>query len=171
MTTNRKALRNVVLYGLFALLAAWVFTLTASFPRPLLPGYPGSALFPRLTVLLMGFFSLLGILLEVIGLVRNRPTTVPAPAPDVSEMPGDGPRLTDVLAVFGLLAAFVAVSEYMGMEVGVFLFTALMIFLVTRRPFIAAVAGIASVAVVYFLFVQGLSVFMPLTFLPRYISW
>jgi len=33
------------------------------------------------------------------------------------------------------------------------------------------VSGVASVLVVYLVFVQGLSVFMPLAFLPRYLSW
>lgn len=170
MSAKPKAVQNIVLYGLFALFAGWIYSLTAGFPRPLLPGYPGSAMFPRLAVALMALFSLLGLVREVIGL-RRAQASAAAPAANDEGDAGDPTRLVDVVAVFAILAGFVAVTEYLGMEVGVFAFTALMIYLVTRKPVAALLAGVVSVAVVYLLFVQALSVFMPLTFLPRYINW
>jgi len=167
MLSRQRAIRNIIVYGAFALLASWVFVLTASFPQPLLPGYPGSAMFPRFAVGLMGFFSLFGLVREVYRLVRETGQNEPAPAEDAA-----GPVSASSFAiVVAILIGFVVVTELAGMEVGVFVFTSVSLYMVTRKALISALGGISSVVVVYFLFVQALSVFMPLAFLPRYLNW
>ena len=166
MLSRQRAIRNIIVYGAFALLASWVFVLTASFPQPLLPGYPGSAMFPRFAVGLMGFFSLFGLVREVYRLVRETGQNE-APAEDAA-VPVSVSSFAIVVAI---LIGFVVVTELAGMEVGVFVFTSASLYMVTRKALISALGGISSVVVVYFLFVQALSVFMPLAFLPRYLNW
>lgn len=167
MFSKRRAIRNIIVYGAFALLASWVFVLTASFPQPLLPGYPGSAMFPRFAVGLMGFFSIIGLLRETYRLVRETDQNEPAAAEESAEPVSTG----SFAIVLGILIAFVVVTELAGMEVGVFTFTAASLYMVTRKALISTLGGISSVIIVYFLFVQALSVFMPLAFLPRYLNW
>ncbi|MCK0209724.1 tripartite tricarboxylate transporter TctB family protein [Starkeya koreensis] len=168
MSAQKASVQNLILYGLFALFAAWVFSLTADFPQPLLPGYPGSAMFPRFAVVLMGVLSLIGIAREVLRLFSARAGAVPVPAegePDASL------NVRDVVLSCLALAAFAVALEYLGMEVAVFGFCAAMTYVATRHVVASLVSGVGSVAVVYIVFVQGLSVFLPLTFLPRHIAW
>lgn len=175
MSARKTCIRNLVLYGLFAVFALWVFSLTADFPQPLLPGYPGSAMFPRFAVVLMAALSLIGIVREVVRLVAAHGEAAPAPAAvgdaPVDDEPLSDMNLRDVVLSCLALAAFAATLEYLGMEVAVFGFCAGMTYVATRRATVSLVSGAASVAVVYVVFVQGLSVFMPLTFLPRHIFW
>ena len=56
------------------------------------------------------------------------------------------------------------------MEVAVFAFIAGGVYVRSRRVLLAAGAGLVSVVIVYVLFVQALSVHLPLTFLPRYLQ-
>jgi hypothetical protein len=174
---HKRAYLNIALYGAFAALAVSVYHLTATFPRPLLPGYPGSAMFPRFIVTLMGIFALWGMLGEAYKLLRAAPSSgAPVAAKilaDGQAGEGDDPPVTfgSFVLVICALAAFVGLTEWAGMEVGIGVFTSAMIYFVTRSAMWSLISGVCSVLVVYFLFVQGLSVFLPLTFLPRYLTW
>jgi len=170
MSAKKAAIQNLVIYGLFALLASWVFTLTADFPQPLLPGYPGSAMFPRLAVGLMGLFSTLGFIRELFRLMSGR-SALPVERSDTEGGLGSRSGASGAVLSCIVLMLFVAIIEYVGMEPAVFLFCSLMTYVATRRVGASLVSGVASVLVVYLVFVQGLSVFMPLAFLPRYLSW
>ena len=172
MPAKKAATRNLVLYGAFAAFAAWVYSLTGDFPQPLLPDYPGSAMFPRFAVVLMGLLSVVGIGWEVLRLVRAPSEGGEARAAAVDdEEPMTLATLRGVALSALALAAFVVALEYLGMEIAIFAFCGAMTYVATRRPAMALLSGLCSVAAVYIIFVQGLSVFMPLTFLPRHITW
>ena len=148
--------------GLFLTLLAFAvaaFSVTATFPSPLLPGYPGSAMFPRLVLATMGILAAFGVLRALFtGSDRyaGKVTTVP---------------VLPFAAILAVLVVFVALMAVAGMEVAIFAFVAAGYWYRTRRPLAALLAGIATVAVVYVLFVQELSVQLPLTVLPRYATW
>jgi hypothetical protein len=119
--------------------------------------------------MLMGVFGIIGIALEMLRLAREG-DGVASPKPKGNE-DGEKFQLSELLIVLVALTIFIAVTDWFGMEAGVFSFVAALVYYVTRRAFIAVIAGISAVLVVYFVFVQGLSVAMPLTFLPRYLAW
>ncbi|MDX6805541.1 tripartite tricarboxylate transporter TctB family protein [Terrihabitans rhizophilus] len=173
MTSSRqKSFINIGLYGFFILVAGFGYLQTNGFPQPLLPGYPGSAMFPRLALTLMGVFAAAGIALELLRLSRSAAAEPQAPVPLAPDEDAEEPTSArDFLIVLAMLASFVAVMQWVGMEVGVLLFVAAMVYFVTRRALTSILSGVAAVAVVYVIFCQLLSVFMPLTFLPRYLNW
>lgn len=145
------------LYAIFLALTVAGYSVTGSFPSPLLPGYPGSAMFPRLVLIVMGVICVFGLLRTLL-----RPAGV-AEAPVQLEIGG---YLLIVLSLIG----FALLLTFVGMEVAVFTFIAGGVFVRTRKPLRSAGAGLAAVAVVYVLFVQALSVHLPLAVLPRYIQ-
>lgn len=147
---------DTFLYTAFLVLALVAYSVTGSFPSPLLAGYPGSAMFPRLVLIAMGVISIFGLLRVLI-----RPK-------QVSEKPLQIELGGYLLIVFSLIG-FALSLTILGMEVAVFAFIAGCVFLRSRRVLLSAGAGLASVVVVYFLFVQALSVHLPLTVLPRYL--
>lgn len=152
---------EIGLYGLFLAIAVVAFVHTASFPAPLLRGYPGAAMFPRLVLAAMAGFCIL-------GLVRALALAIGAgAAPRASLRLHLGP----FLGVAAAIAAFVVLLTAAGMEIAVFALVAGGLWFRARRPIVAAIAGVAAVGVVYVLFVQTLSVHLPLTVLPRYPGW
>ena len=148
---------DIFLYAFFLLLALVGYSVTGSFPSPLLAGYPGSAMFPRLVLIVMGIICTFGLIR-----VLMTPARVAA-APLQIEIGG-------YLLTVASLVGFALMLVFLGMEVAVFVFIAGCIFVRTRRVLLATGAGVAAVAVVYVLFVQALSVHLPLTFLPRYLQ-
>jgi hypothetical protein len=147
---------NLTLFGTVLVLTAVAYSFTGTFPSPLLPGYPGSAMFPRLVLIVMGVIAVVGwlrVFLSPDGRVAGQNITLP---------------LLPFLAVVALLLSFAALLGLFGMEVAVFGLIGGCIWFRSRKIVMAAAAGIASVAVVYLLFVQALSVHLPLLILPRY---
>lgn len=156
MVTFSRWWVDLVLFTAFLLLAVLAFALTFSFPRPLLPGYPGSAMFPQLVLGTMGAMALLGIVRTV------------ARRADLSPQIVNVPLFPFALAILSLCVV-AALLEVAGMEIAVFMFVAGALWLRTRKIGVPALAGVLSVIVVYALFVQALSVHLPLLFLPRYL--
>ena len=148
---------DIFLYAFFLLLTLVAYSVTGNFPSPLLAGYPGSAMFPRLVLIVMGIICLFGLI---------RVLMAPARVADVPLQLEIGGYLLIVASLIGFALAL----NFIGMEVAVFGFIAGGIFVRTRRAFMSAGAGIASVVLVYALFVQALSVHLPLTILPRYLQ-
>lgn len=148
---------DIFLYAFFLLLTLVAYSVTGNFPSPLLAGYPGSAMFPRLVLIVMGIICLFGLI---------RVLMAPARVADVPLQLEIGGYLLIVASLIGFALAL----NFIGMEVAVFGFIAGGIFVRTRRAFMSAGAGIASVVLVYALFVQALSVHLPLAILPRYLQ-
>lgn len=148
---------DIILYTGFLILTLIAYSVTGSFPSPLLAGYPGSAMFPRLVLIVMGIICAFGL-----ARVLLTPARVSA-APLKFEIGG-------YLLIVASLIGFALLLTFVGMEVAVFVFIAGGIFVRTRRALVSAGAGLAAVAVVYVLFVQALSVHLPLTVLPRYLQ-
>ena len=145
---------EIGIYGLFLLFAIAAFRHTDTFPAPLLRGYPGAAMFPRLVLAAMAAFCLL-------GLARAALQRGPAGATVALPLGAFG-------AALAIVCAFVAALAALGMEVAVFALIAGSMWRRTGRPALSAAIAILSVAIVYLLFVQALSVHLPLTALPRY---
>lgn len=149
---------DLLLYGLFLVFAGLAYSVTSTFPSPLLPGYPGSAMFPRLVLIAMAVICAFGLARTLI--VRRIGPELPP-----LEVPIGG-----FLLIVASLAGFAVLLNWAGMEVAVFAFIAGALTIRTRNLLLAAGSGIAAVVVVYLLFVQALSVHLPLTVLPRYLS-
>lgn len=148
---------DLILYSSFLLLTLIAYSVTGSFPSPLLAGYPGSAMFPRLVLIVMGIISAFGLARVLLKPART------ADAPLQLEIGG-------YLLIVVSLIGFALLLTFVGMEIAVFAFIAGGIFVRTRRMLLSAGAGLAAVFVVYVLFVQALSVHLPLTVLPRYLQ-
>jgi hypothetical protein len=152
---------EIGLYGLFLAVAVVAFAYTATFPAPLLRGYPGSAMFPRLVLAAMGAICALGIArAALLALGGAAPAGAPIRLP-----------LAPFAAVIAAVAVFVVLLAAAGMEIAVFALIGGGLWFRTRRPVVAAVAGVLAVGVVYLVFAQALSVHLPLTMLPRYPGW
>jgi len=153
--TRRQA--DLVLFTVFLILALGAYQFTAYFPSPLLPGYPGSAMFPRIVLVTMGVIAIFGIVRGALAGGKR------APRGKVEIM------VTPFVAAIAFLCAFAALLTLVGMEVAVFAAIAGALFYRTRSPLLSLGFGLGSVVVVYLLFVQALSVHLPLLFLPRYL--
>jgi len=148
---------DIFLYSAFLLLTLVAYSVTGSFPSPLLAGYPGSAMFPRLVLIVMGIICLFGLVRVLISSVKKT----------------DAPLKFEIGGYFLIVASligFALLLTFVGMEVAVFAFIAGGVFVRSRRVLLSAGAGLAAVVVVYFLFVQALSVHLPLMILPRYLQ-
>lgn len=150
--TRRQS--DLIVFGFFLAVTIVCAGFTFSFPSPLLPGYPGSAMFPRIVLCAMGILSLF-------GLVRS--LLLPRDGPGLKVMVPAGPLL---LSVAGL-SAFVLTLALAGMEPAVFGFIAVASFFRSRRLVPALISGLAATLVVYVIFVEALSVRLPLLVLPR----
>jgi hypothetical protein len=153
--TRRQA--DLILFTVFLVFAIGAYQVTASFPSPLLPGYPGSAMFPRIVLVTMGVIAAFGVLRNVLTAGKKAPRgTVSIP-------------VTPFVASIAYLCAFAALLNLLGMEVAVFAAIAGGLYYRTRSLLFSACFGFGAVVVVYLLFVQALSVHLPLLILPRYI--
>src|SRR6056297_1994285 len=148
---------DILLYSIFLLLTVVAYSVTGNFPSPLLAGYPGSAMFPRLVLIVMGIICVFGLARVLLS------SAVATDIPLRFEFRGY------LLTVCSLIA-FAILLTYAGMEVAVFSFIAVGVFVRSRNLLMSIGAGVITVFVVYALFVQALSVHLPLTFLPRYLN-
>ncbi len=153
--TRRQA--DLILFAVFLILALGAYQFTAYFPSPLLPGYPGSAMFPRIVLVAMGIIVTFGFIRGVFALGKR------APRGSV-EIP-----LTPFMASVAFLCVFATLLAWVGMEAAVFAAIAGGLYYRTRSLLFSLSYGLCAVAVVYLLFVQALSVHLPLLFLPRYL--
>lgn len=156
ITFSRRRV-NFVLFAVFLVVAVAGYGVTSTFPSPFLPGYPGSAMFPRLVLVAMGVIAVAGLLRTALS--KNNKTgigTVTLPA-------------APFLSVVCLLLAFAATLHILGTEVAVFAMISGCLWFRNRNILVSGVVGLISVGVVYLVFVQALSVHLPLQFLPRYL--
>ena len=154
--TIKRRHADIGLFGLFLALAILAFRHTGSFPDPLLRGYPGSAMFPRLVLAAMALFCALGIARRLL-------------APDIAARPISLP-VGGLARAVAVAAGFVLLFAAVGVEVASFIAAAGAIWLQSRRLGLALGVGVFTVIVVYAIFVQLLGVHLPLAFLPRYLG-
>jgi hypothetical protein len=147
---------NIGLFTMFFALSVAGYAVTFSFPSPFLPGYPGSAMFPRLVLIVMGVLALASLLRAVFTSADSAPQ-------DPVELP-----LAEFFAIVLSLCTFALLLWLLGTEIAVFVTIAAGIWFRTRRIGLSVCVGLISVAVVYLLFVKVLSVHLPLLILPRY---
>lgn len=153
--TQRQASAGV--YGFFLIFSIAAYSVTAGFPSPLIRGYPGSAMFPRIVLVTMGVICLWGlatVLLTGRGAIGAKTVDIPVQA---------------FLLIMGMLGGFAVMLKLAGMEIAVFVMIAATIWIRTRNLIIAGLSGVSAIAVAYIVFVQLLSVPLPLLFLPRYL--
>ena len=147
---------DFALFAIFLALAVGSYGVTASFPSPLLPGYPGSAMFPRLILVAMGVICLFGLARMLIA-----------------RSAGAGADLTIPLGPFagvvGVARRYALLLLLAGAEIAIFCLITGCLWFRTRRLLVPVLVGLAAVVVVYLVFVQALSVHLPLRFLPRYL--
>ena len=157
MMRVRKRSLDLALFGALLALSAAAYAVTWTFPNPLLPGYPGSAMFPRVVLVGMGILAAFGIARSLLAGKRQQ-------ADEIVEA-----DMAPFAAAVAVLLLFALLLSAAGMEVAVFAFVGGGWWFRFRRIAPAAIAGAAAVLVIYVLFVQVLSVDLPLTFLPRYV--
>ncbi|WP_265516832.1 tripartite tricarboxylate transporter TctB family protein [Nitratireductor luteus] len=152
-----KRSANAGLFLIFLVLSVVAYSVTGSFPSPLLPGYPGSAIFPRIILAAMAVICIFGLLR--VFFAPRRAT--------------DGESIVISVVPFLLIAAalliFALLLAFVGTEVAILVLISVPLWLRTRNILVSGLAGLASVAVVYLLFAQALSVHLPLQFLPRFL--
>ena len=154
---------SLILLGLIAL-----FVDTFNMSRSILPGYPGDAFFPRLV---LGFTVIFALVILARGFL------LPQEAAAVGdEAPTFDVHWLELASVFVLTVIYVMILEPIGFEVAT---TLLMLCLIGPRLMmpplkalvIGAAAGVGTMLFLYICFVPLLGVFLPLKFLPRYLSF
>lgn len=148
----------------------YLFYLTTLMPESLLPGYPGDAFFPQLVLIFTAFF---GGLVLVLGIQRAR-----RGAPGLGGEPADATVKMDLLetgSVAAIAIGYMLLLERVGHEIATTLFMFVLLWPrlfagPVRATVIAAVGALATMLLVYALFVLGLGIFLPLRWLPRFIG-
>lgn len=165
---------------LLLIAAAYCFYLATQLPRSILPGYPGDGFFPRITLSVILFFGAIVLVREYL-----QPDPVMAETPDLPETgkdPGDddmsGPIRLDIVeaATIAVLSiGYMILMPRLGMEftTSIFMF---LLFLprvlqpLPRAAVTSAIGAVLTTGFVYFAFVIGLKVPLPLAFLPRFLG-
>jgi len=154
---------SLILLGLVGL-----FVDSFNMSPSILPGYPGDAFFPRLV---LGFSVTFALIILARGFF------LPQEAAAVGdEAPTFDVHWLELATVFVLSVIYVLILEPIGFEVAT---TLLMLCLVGPRLLmpplkalaIGAAAGVGTMLFLYVCFVPLLKVFLPLKFLPRYLSF
>jgi hypothetical protein len=146
---------------------AFLFYETFNMMKPILPGYPGDAFFPRLAV---GYTLVVGGLIILRGVLLPRFAAAPGEASHVIV------NWLEFLSVAALVLIYAQVLPPVGFEITTLVF--MLILLVPRfavehgllQSVIKSVAlAIPTVLVLYGVFALLLGIHLPLLFLPRYI--
>jgi putative tricarboxylic transport membrane protein len=154
---------SLILLGLVVLIVD-TFNMSPS----ILPGYPGDAFYPRLV---LGFSVIFALVILARGVF------LPQEAAAVGdEAPTFDVHWLELATVFILALVYVAILEPIGFELAT---TLLMLCLIgprllmppARALVIGTVAGVGTMLFLYVCFVPLLGVFLPLRFLPRYLSF
>jgi hypothetical protein len=153
--------------GLIFLGFAFLFYETFNMMKPILPGYPGDAFFPRLTV---GYTLIIAALIILRGVLLPRFADAPGEATHIAV------NWLEFLSVAALVLIYAQVLPPVGFEITTFVF--MMILLVPRYTveygFLksmvkSVVLTIPTVLVLYGVFALLLEIHLPLLFLPRYL--
>jgi putative tricarboxylic transport membrane protein len=154
---------SLILLGLVAL-----FIDTFNMMPSILPGYPGDAFYPRLV---LGFSAIFALIILARGIFL--PQAAAAAGHEASTF---DVHWLELVAVFALSIIYIAVLEPIGFEVATTLFMLCLIGPRLLMPplkalVIGSAAGVATMLFLYVCFVPLLKTFLPLKFLPRYLSF
>ncbi|CAN0132527.1 MAG: hypothetical protein CMF72_15830 [Mameliella sp.] len=162
--------------------AAYCFYIATQLPRSILPGYPGDGFFPRITLSVILIFAAIILLRELIRtpleVVDQVTTAVEADEDDDEDDDKSGPIRFDLLeaaTIVVLSTAYVVLMRRVGLEIMTTIFMFCLFFPRILMPWpkaaaYAAVGAVATTIFIYFAFVIGLGVSLPLAFLPRYLG-
>ena len=154
--------------GLVFLGFAFLFYETFNMMKPILPGYPGDAFFPRLAV---GYTLIIAALILLRGILLPRFAAAPGEASHVSV------HWLEFLSVAALVLVYAELLPPVGFELTTLGF--MLILLVPRfavqhglvQSVVKAVAlTIPTIIILYGVFALLLGIHLPLLFLPRYIQ-
>lgn len=162
--------RTADVIGAVLLLALSVFAyhVTTTWIPPVLPGDPGAAFFPRISLGIIFIFSIVLLIQRLMALRKT-------PARDRGAETAGGDRMVriDLAKFFQALAfsgAAVAGIGIVGFEPAAFVFLFAMLGWRTGRWVWAFVVSVVSVGIMYILFVPLLTVRLPLLFLPTHLN-
>ena len=153
--------------GMIFLGFAFLFYETFNMMKPILPGYPGDAFFPRLAV---GYTLIVAALILLRGILLPRFAAAPGESSHVSV------HWLEFLSVAALVLVYAQLLPLVGFELTTFGF--MLILLVPRfvvqhglvQSVVKSVAiTIPTVLILYGVFALLLGIHLPLLFLPRYI--
>ena len=154
--------------GLVFLGFAFLFYETFNMMKPILPGYPGDAFFPRLAV---GYTLIIAALILLRGILLPRFAVAPGEPSHVSV------HWLEFLSVAALVLVYAELLPPVGFELTTLGF--MLILLVPRfavqqglvQSVVKAVAlTIPTIIILYGVFALLLGIHLPLLFLPRYIQ-
>ncbi|HIM72988.1 MAG TPA: hypothetical protein EYM43_08555 [Alphaproteobacteria bacterium] len=154
--------------GMVFLGFAFLFYETFNMMKPILPGYPGDAFFPRLAV---GYTLIIAALILLRGILLPRFAVAPGEPSHVSV------HWLEFLSVAALVLVYAQLLPPVGFELTTLGF--MLILLVPRfavqhglvQSVVKAVAlTIPTIIILYGVFALLLGIHLPLLFLPRYIQ-
>ena len=154
--------------GMIFLGFAFLFYETFNMMKPILPGYPGDAFFPRLAV---GYTLIIAALILLRGILLPRFAVAPGEPSHVSV------HWLEFLSVAALVLVYAELLPPVGFELTTLGF--MLILLVPRfavqqglvQSVVKAVAlTIPTIIILYGVFALLLGIHLPLLFLPRYIQ-
>lgn len=154
--------------GLIFLGFAFLFYETFNMMKPILPGYPGDAFFPRLAV---GYTLVIAALIILRGILLPRFAAAPGEATHISV------NWLEFLSVAALVLIYAQVLPPVGFEITTFVFMLILLvprYLVQHGLLQSVVRSVAltipTVLILYGVFALLLGIHLPLLFLPRYIQ-
>jgi hypothetical protein len=135
--------------------------------KPILPGYPGDAFFPRLTV---GYTLIIAALIILRGILLPRFANAPGEASHVTV------NWLEFLSVAALVLIYAQLLTPVGFELTTLVFILILLvprYAVEHRLIQSVVKSVAlaipTVLVLYGVFALLLGIHLPLLFLPRYL--
>ncbi|NRB18850.1 MAG: tripartite tricarboxylate transporter TctB family protein [Rhodobacteraceae bacterium] len=159
--------------------AAYLYWTATNLPASILPGYPGDGFFPKISLAVILVFGSLLLIREYLA-----PEPEPEPAQTAKNTDEDdddnssGPiefDLVEASLILGLSLGYMYLLKPLGLEIATTLFMFALLFprLLMPAPKAAAVAlagALVTMVLVYFAFVIGLNVPLPLKFLPVFLG-
>jgi len=155
---------DIVIAIVLLILSFVAYYLTTTWIPPILPGDPGAAFFPRISLVVICFFA-------IVLFVQNIKNSGARDARD--ESADDSVAYAGVnqfLLTFLFSGLLVAGIAFIGFEPSAFAFLFGILGWRTKRWLWALVTSAISIPIIYFLFVIVLNVRLPLLFLPPYMD-
>lgn len=169
MNEWKASLRAADIIGAILLIVFSVFAYyrTTIWIPPILPGDPGAAFFPRMSLGVVFFFSMILLVQRVAALRKAKSDREVINAIDNGKISIDVTQFFVALLFSGLLVGSMA---FIGYELAAFGFLFALLGWRTRRWLWALITSVIAVAIMYFVFVVVLTVRLPLLFLPKYLN-
>ncbi|WIY26567.1 tripartite tricarboxylate transporter TctB family protein [Parasedimentitalea psychrophila] len=156
--------------------AAFLYWKAAHLPPSILLGYPGDGFFPKISLAVILIFGSL-LLVSTFFASDAEAAHTPENAEEADEN-SSGPikfDLVEASLILGVSLAYMSLLRPLGLEIATTIFMFVLLFprLLMPAPKAAAVAlggALITMVLVYFAFVIGLNVPLPLKFLPVFLG-